>query len=143
MKCMRQHAQPATLVSRLRCYNHPGTSLLLSSIAADGLHAVPGAATQQEHALGGLIDRSGSRGLAEDASSTGSGGAPEEASPAHPHLPHRPQAPNLASSPRSRAGGAWDGGGGGRGRDANGREATADLARRMSEEVSPHSGVRN
>ena len=111
--------------------------MFLPLFTVDVKHAVLGAATQQEHTLGGLIDRSGSRGLAEDASSTGSGGAPEEASPAHPHLPHRPQAPNLASSPRSRAGGAWDGGGGGRGRDANGREATANLARRMSEEAAP------
>ena len=93
-----------------------------------------GAATQQEHSLGGLVDRSGSRALAEDASSTGSGGAPEEASPPRLHLPHRPQAPNMASSPRA---GAWDGGSGSRGRDANGREATADLARRMSEDVAP------
>lgn len=115
----------------------------MSFITVDVFRAVLGAATQQEHTLGGLIDRSGSRGLAEDASSTGSGGAPEEASPAHPHLPHRLQAPNLASSPRSRAGGAWDGGGGRRSRDANGREATADLARRMSKEVASQLGVKD
>jgi hypothetical protein len=51
----------------------------------------PGAAAGgEEHALGGLIDRSGSRSLgpAEDASSTGSGeGRVAEATPPHLHLP--------------------------------------------------------
>ena len=51
----------------------------------------PGAAAGgEEHALGGLIDRSGSRSLgpAEDASSTGSGeGRAAEATPPHLHLP--------------------------------------------------------
>ncbi|KAK9838506.1 hypothetical protein WJX81_003780 [Elliptochloris bilobata] len=59
-------------------------------------------ANQEEHALGGLIDRSSSRALAEDASSTGSGGAAAEATPPHLHLPHWAQALAMVLSRQAR-----------------------------------------
>lgn len=95
-------------------------------------------ANQEGHALAGLSGRSSSRVLADDdgTSSTGSGGG--GAGPAEATPPHRLLLPNLApgSSPRAQQRGQWEATGRG---SPNGREATSNLARRMSEEVTPQA----